>query len=72
MEMHNPECVAAICDGGLFPQFVFDDSCFVRGFNSLSLWRFNHCKKIDPTCVDCCDCLAGRTDLFSKGVSSGM
>ena len=72
MEMYDPTCIAAICDGGLFPNFVFDDSCLVRRFSSLAMWRFDHCKKIDPTCVDCCECLAGRERMFFEGVSNGM
>jgi len=37
----TPTFVAAICDGGLFPVCIYDDSIFVRGFDSLLIWRLS-------------------------------
>ena len=68
--LDRPKRVAAICDGGMFPTFICDDLVFVKGFSSLSLWRFENCKMVDPTCADCCECL-GSVGCASKGASRG-
>lgn len=35
----RPTCVAAICDGGLFPSFFYDDSFLIKRYESVSTWR---------------------------------
>lgn len=37
----RPKCVAAICDGVLFPLVIHNDSFFVKRFASLSTWRLS-------------------------------
>jgi len=45
-------CVAAICDGGLFPLVIHNDSFFVKRFASLSTWRLSKFVKRLPAAVD--------------------
>lgn len=53
-------------EGVLF--FFFDEQTSI-GFESLAKWRFEHCKKIDPSCAYCCDCL-GRMAFENTGSCS--
>lgn len=63
-DRNSPRRIAAICDGGMFPRFIFDDLIFVKRFKSLALWRFDNCKMIDPSCADCCQCLGFIDSVF--------
>lgn len=51
--MSFPKPVAAVCDGGLFPSFCYDDSFFVRRFVSLSNWRLSKVLDSNFVCNGC-------------------
>ena len=45
--------VAALCDGGLFPSFCYDDSAWVFGWGSLKAWRENQPSEWEGLCDVC-------------------